>query len=164
MDAMGPIPYCAQNSLLDAAFPKGALNYWKSQFLTDLSDDCIATLVECVASVPVADEPDRARALPRRGEPRARDATPRARCASPASTSSSSRSGPIRADTDARHRSGAATPTRRSQPYLGTARYVNYLDDDEADDPAARRLRPELRAAARAQGEVRSRRTCSTRT
>ena len=22
------------------AFPKGALNYWKAQFLTDLSDDC----------------------------------------------------------------------------------------------------------------------------
>ena len=34
MDAMGPIPYTVQNGLLDAAFPKGALNYWKAQFLT----------------------------------------------------------------------------------------------------------------------------------
>ena len=41
MDAMGPIPYCALNGMLDPAFPKGALNYWKSQFLTDLSDDAI---------------------------------------------------------------------------------------------------------------------------
>ena len=45
MDQMGPIPYCAQNGLLDAALPKGALNYWKAHFLTDLSDDVIATLV-----------------------------------------------------------------------------------------------------------------------
>src|SRR5262245_44489890 len=33
MDALGPIPYCALNGMLDAAYPKGALNYWKSSFL-----------------------------------------------------------------------------------------------------------------------------------
>ena len=52
MDLMGPIPYCAQNSLLDAAFPKGALNYWKAQFLTALSDDAIEVLVERFAACP----------------------------------------------------------------------------------------------------------------
>lgn len=52
MDHMGPIPYCAQNSLLDDAFPKGALNYWKAQFLTDLSDDCIRTLIVCFEAAP----------------------------------------------------------------------------------------------------------------
>ena len=41
MDAMGPIPYCTQNGLLDASLPKGALNYWKSQFLTGLTDEAI---------------------------------------------------------------------------------------------------------------------------
>ena len=46
MDAMGPIPYCDQNGLLDGAFPKGALNYWKAQFLTDLSDEAIHVLVD----------------------------------------------------------------------------------------------------------------------
>jgi FAD/FMN-containing dehydrogenase len=46
MDAMGPIPYCDQNGLLDAAFPKGALSYWKANFLTDLSDDAIRVLVD----------------------------------------------------------------------------------------------------------------------
>ena len=45
MDAMGPIPYTALNGMLDPAFPKGALNYWKAQFLTDLSDEAIRTIV-----------------------------------------------------------------------------------------------------------------------
>ena len=87
MDAMGPIPYSALNGMLDAAFPKGALNYWKAQFLTDLSDDAIQDAGRLLRGVPVADVPDRPRALPRRGEPRRRSARPRARCASPASTS-----------------------------------------------------------------------------
>ena len=46
MDVMGPIPYCTQNGLLDAAFPKGAMNYWKAQFLTDLSDASIDAIVD----------------------------------------------------------------------------------------------------------------------
>ena len=41
MDALGPISYCQLNSMLDAAYPKGALNYWKSSFLSQLSDDAI---------------------------------------------------------------------------------------------------------------------------
>jgi hypothetical protein len=52
MDMMGPIPYCAQNALLDAGFPKGALNYWKAQFLTELSDDAIGVLVDRFAACP----------------------------------------------------------------------------------------------------------------
>jgi FAD/FMN-containing dehydrogenase len=45
MDMMGPLPYSVQNGLLDAAFPKGGLNYWKAQFLTELSDASIDALV-----------------------------------------------------------------------------------------------------------------------
>jgi FAD/FMN-containing dehydrogenase len=52
MDALGPIPYCALNNMLDGAFPRGALNYWKSQFLTDLSDDAIRTLVAAFQECP----------------------------------------------------------------------------------------------------------------
>ncbi len=52
LDALGPILYSALNGMLDAAFPKGALNYWKSQFLTDLSDDAIRTLVERFEAAP----------------------------------------------------------------------------------------------------------------
>jgi len=52
MDALGPIPYCALNTMLDPAFPKGALNYWKAQFLTDLSDEAIRTLVRSFEACP----------------------------------------------------------------------------------------------------------------
>jgi FAD/FMN-containing dehydrogenase len=45
MDAIGPMPYATLNGMLDAAFPKGALNYWKAQFLTDLSDAAIRALI-----------------------------------------------------------------------------------------------------------------------
>jgi hypothetical protein len=52
LDTIGPIPYTAVNSMLDAGFPKGALNYWKSSFLRELSDDAIAALVEGYAQCP----------------------------------------------------------------------------------------------------------------
>ena len=52
LDHMGPIPYTAQNGLLDGAFPRGALNYWKAQFITELSDACIATLIEQFQAAP----------------------------------------------------------------------------------------------------------------
>jgi FAD/FMN-containing dehydrogenase len=50
--AIGPIPYTLQNTLLDAAYPKGALNYWKSTFVRELSDDAIGVLVDRFASCP----------------------------------------------------------------------------------------------------------------
>jgi FAD/FMN-containing dehydrogenase len=52
MDAMGPMPYNALNNMLDGAFPKGALNYWKAQFITDLSDDAIRTIVSAFEACP----------------------------------------------------------------------------------------------------------------
>jgi FAD/FMN-containing dehydrogenase len=45
MDTIGPIPYTTLNGMLDPAFPKAARNYWKAQFLTDLSDDAIRTMI-----------------------------------------------------------------------------------------------------------------------
>ncbi len=52
MDAIGPMPYCQLNGMLDAGFPKGALNYWKSSFLARLSDDAIDTMIDCFARCP----------------------------------------------------------------------------------------------------------------
>jgi len=52
MDVIGPMPYEAVNQLLDAAYPKGALNYWKANFLTTLSDDAIDILLDCYSRVP----------------------------------------------------------------------------------------------------------------
>ncbi|HXH97379.1 MAG TPA: FAD-binding oxidoreductase [Gaiellaceae bacterium] len=46
------MPYPTMNTLLDAAYPAGALNYWKSSFLTGLTDGMIATLVDRFAAAP----------------------------------------------------------------------------------------------------------------
>jgi FAD/FMN-containing dehydrogenase len=52
LDALGPIPYTALNTMLDSAFPRGAYNYWKAQLLTDLSDDAIQTIVRAFEASP----------------------------------------------------------------------------------------------------------------
>jgi FAD/FMN-containing dehydrogenase len=52
VDTTGPMPYTAVNAMLDAAYPKGALNYWRSHFLSELSDAAIDTLVACFARCP----------------------------------------------------------------------------------------------------------------
>jgi len=52
MDVIGPMPYEQVNQLLDAAYPKGALNYWKANFLTTLSDDAIDILLDRYSRVP----------------------------------------------------------------------------------------------------------------
>ena len=48
-----PMPYLAVQQLLDAANPKGMLNYWTADFLSDLPDDAIDTLAE-LATHPVS--------------------------------------------------------------------------------------------------------------
>ncbi|TGS78805.1 FAD-linked oxidase, partial [Mesorhizobium sp. M3A.F.Ca.ET.175.01.1.1] len=45
VDALGPIPYVDLNGMLDAGFPSGAFNYWKSTFLPRLDDDAVEALV-----------------------------------------------------------------------------------------------------------------------
>ena len=49
---VGPMPYTVLNSLLDDGFPKGALNYWKSSFLSGLPDEAIETMARDYASCP----------------------------------------------------------------------------------------------------------------
>jgi hypothetical protein len=38
--------------MLDAAYPEGALNYWKSNFLAELSDSAIDAMIEAFARCP----------------------------------------------------------------------------------------------------------------
>ncbi len=52
VDVIGPMPYTALNSMLDGDFPRGARNYWKSQFLPELSDAAIDALIECALGCP----------------------------------------------------------------------------------------------------------------
>ena len=69
LDAVGPMPYCQLNGMLDAGYPKGALNYWKSNFLAELSDDCDRHDDRVLRAVPHPDGPAAPRALPWRGDP-----------------------------------------------------------------------------------------------
>jgi len=52
MDAMGPIPYTQLNAMLDASYPSGARNYWKSHFCDDLADGAIDTIVAAFMRCP----------------------------------------------------------------------------------------------------------------
>ncbi len=45
-DLIQPIPFPQMQTLLDAGFPDGNQNYWKTTFLRDLSDDAIGILVD----------------------------------------------------------------------------------------------------------------------
>ena len=65
---VGPMPYPVMNTLLDDAFPKGALNYWRSTFAAGLSDALIDT-AGALRGGALADVPDAPRELPRRGDP-----------------------------------------------------------------------------------------------
>jgi FAD/FMN-containing dehydrogenase len=49
---VGPMAYPVMNTLLDAAFPTGSLNYWLSSFTRGLPDELINTSVERFATVP----------------------------------------------------------------------------------------------------------------
>jgi len=52
MDTIGPTSYEATNMMLDAGFPRGALNYWKSNFMMELSDQGIDALISRFATCP----------------------------------------------------------------------------------------------------------------
>jgi FAD/FMN-containing dehydrogenase len=52
MMEVGLMPYPVVNTLLDAGFPQGALNYWKSAFLSGLSDEFINTAIGRFATCP----------------------------------------------------------------------------------------------------------------
>jgi FAD/FMN-containing dehydrogenase len=52
MEMLGPMPYPAVNAMLDANYPRGALNYWKSSFISELSDSFIDEAVTRFASTP----------------------------------------------------------------------------------------------------------------
>ncbi len=45
-DLIEPMPYAAWQTALDAGFPHGMQVYWRSDFITELSDAAIQTLVE----------------------------------------------------------------------------------------------------------------------
>jgi FAD/FMN-containing dehydrogenase len=52
MVEVGPMPYPVVNTLLDAGFPKGALNYWKSNFVRSLDDELIERAIAAFSACP----------------------------------------------------------------------------------------------------------------
>jgi FAD/FMN-containing dehydrogenase len=46
MDMIGPIPYLGQQSLIEPAMPPNLLNYWKAEFVRELSDGLIQAAVD----------------------------------------------------------------------------------------------------------------------
>jgi FAD/FMN-containing dehydrogenase len=143
LDAIGPLPYCQMNSMLDDGYPRGALNYWKSSFVASLSDEAIRTMIGCFAECPapmgqlllehfhgaVTRVGTTDTAFPHRAagynllvlsqwtDPKASDACTRW----------------ARASYDA------------MQPFVGSGRYVNYLGDDEQNDAVAAAYGPNYR-------------------
>jgi len=133
MDMMGPISYCAQNALFDAALPKGALNYWKSQFLTGLSDEAIGVLVERFAA---CESP-----MSQIFVEHFHGAASRVPVSATAFAMrlSGFNVGIVSQWMDPRENDACIGWCRETfgelKPFFATARYLNYLDHDEAGDP-----------------------------
>lgn len=143
MDALGPIPYCQLNGMLDAGFPKGALNYWKSSFLKQLSDKAIDTMVECFARCPT---PMGALLLEHFHGAATRVA--------PTETAFPHRSNGynflvlsqwMEPATSGRCTAWAQDTYAQMEPFVAPGRYANYLGDDETGDPTAAAYGPNYR-------------------
>jgi FAD/FMN-containing dehydrogenase len=143
MDVIGPIPYSTLNTMLDDGNPRGALNYWKSSFLAELSDAAIDTMIaffdKCPAPmgalllehfhgaacrVAVGDT-----AFPHRAE--GYNFLVLAQWMDPATTAACT--------TWARETYDAM------KPFTGPGRYSNYLGDDDTADVAAATYGPNYR-------------------
>ena len=51
LDAVGPMPYLAQQALLDPSMPPDMRNYWKAEFIEQLGDDFIDAWVDAYSQV-----------------------------------------------------------------------------------------------------------------
>ena len=140
LDAVGPMAYASINQLLDAAFPKGALNYWKSSFLSSLSDEVIDTMSDCYARVP---SPMSGIVVERWHGAATRvgvgDTAFPHRSVGYNMLLVSEWTNP--ADTD-RNIAWTRESYAAMKPFIVSGRYVNYLDDDEVGDPAAEAYGP----------------------
>ena len=128
------MPYPVVNTLLDDGFPRGALNYWKSAFFTELSDAAVQTMIAAFEAAPsimsamvvehfhgeicrvaptaTAYPAPRARLQPRADRPVARPGRDRGQ------------------------RAWVRETYAALEPYMAPKSYVNYLADDENDQVA----------------------------
>jgi len=143
LDTIGRISYCGLNTMLDAGYPKGALNYWKSHFLRDLSDDAIETMIDAFEKCP---SPMSGILVEHFHGAAARIGV--------SDTAFPLRSAGYNLLVLSQWMNGADNErcinwARESysamQPFVGLGRYSNYLDDDEAGDPSAAAYGPNFR-------------------
>jgi FAD/FMN-containing dehydrogenase len=135
-DTVGPMSYTEVQTMFDAGFPAGRLNYWKSSFLRELSDGVIDTLAARFAEVPspfsamaiepfggaVARVPVEATAFPHRHAPF--NLVIVGMWTDPAQSEANIR--------------WTRELWKAVQPFSSEAVYVNYMDTDETDRlPAA---------------------------
>jgi FAD/FMN-containing dehydrogenase len=52
LDVIGPMPYLAQQAMLEQAMPPNLLNYWKAEFVKEISAEVIAVAVDAFSRVP----------------------------------------------------------------------------------------------------------------
>jgi FAD/FMN-containing dehydrogenase len=135
LDTMGPISYSAQNALFDPSLPRGALNYWKAHFLDDLSDDAINALVE---SFEACSSPMTQIVIEHFHGAASRVPVQDTACAMRMNGFNAVL---ISQWSDATYTDTGIAWCRSAyaslKPYLGSMRYVNYLDHDEPGDAAA---------------------------
>lgn len=135
MDVIGPTSYSETNMLMDDGFPKGALNYWKSSFLNELSDAAIETMVDQFSTCP---SPMSGLLLEhfhgaatRVGE--TDTAFPHRR---PGDNFLVVSEWQDPADSE-RNIAWARETYAAMEPYMARGRYVNYLGEEEGEDPVA---------------------------
>lgn len=133
-DMIQPTTYCDLNSIFDVAYPKGMLYYWKSNFLAALDDSVIDIMIGAIESCPskhsgiflehwhgaAARVPHDHTAFHHRHE----------------GHNLLVLSQWYDAQAKAQNIAWARETFSALQPFFASARYVNYLDQDDASDLA----------------------------
>jgi FAD/FMN-containing dehydrogenase len=129
---IGPMPYPVMNTLLDAAFPAGSLNYWLSSFTNGLTDELIDLAVERFADIPSPMSAilfEHFHGAVTRVEPTATAVPHREKGWNLLIPSVWTDPAKTEANVEWTRETFAAM-----RPHFGTGRWLNYLGDDQADD------------------------------
>jgi len=139
---IAPTSYEATNMMLDGGFPRGALNYWKSTFLTELSDAAIDTMQTAFQDCP---SPMSAMLLEHiHGAVTRVGATDTAFPHRREAYNLVIVSEWLDAAENNRNIAWARQVYDAMRPYAARARYANYLGTDETDNPAEAAYGPNL--------------------
>lgn len=132
LNTIGATTYEAANTMLDAGFPRGALNYWKSSLIAELTDEAIETLIARFAACP----------SPMSGMVLEHIHGAATRVAAEATAFPHRREGHqllvvsqwLEPAGNARNIAWARDSYDAMRPYFAQGRYVNYLGEDEGQD------------------------------